>query len=350
MAQKKQWVLKKSVRKNKNAVSGTAEKKRREEEVRAYVREFLAQLPHTPEDEDKTDKIARFVFRKRKLPVGQSRILAAAILWVYERVNFLREKDGAWNQEGIAKVGNAGKSTVGKKAAEIMKMLDIDMLDQRFARAEMADKHPMMHMKVHPESGYIFSDDDKKFSGVFGFPLMRKKEDYYYDAMEHLNEGNLNGAERLLKKAVDIDEHYVAAYVGLTEVYRFKENEKKRRECVERGFEETLRVFPKWPKQMEWGYMENREYMRAIAEKGMLHADNGDNAEAEKWYRLLLKLNPGDNQGIRYLIAGLFENISGEEIDEMTEEGNKKQDWSKLEDLVARQNAKHKFWNPPREE
>lgn len=187
----------------------------------------------------------------------------------------------------------------------------------------------------------------QKYVRTFLKKLPHTKEDYYYDAMEYMNAGDLNGSARLLRKALEIDEHYVEAYVGLTWVYRQKGNEKKREEYVERALEETKKLFPKWKGIREWAWFEHRPYLRAIGEKGMMHADRGDNEEAEKWYRLLLKLNPNDNQGIRYLIAAMLEGISGEEVDEMTHRGNEKQDWSEQEEMVERQNKKHKFWEPP---
>jgi len=36
------------------------------------------------------------------------------------------------------------------------------------------------------------------------------------------------------------------------------------------------------------------------------------------------------------------------EINEMFDEGNEKQNWDKLENLVKKQNAKHKFWKEPK--
>jgi len=58
-------------------------------------------------------------------------------------------------------------------------------------------------------------------------------------------------------------------------------------------------------------------------------------------------MNPNDNQGVRYTLAGLYAGISGSEINEMFDEGNKKQDWSKLEELVDTQNKKNLFWKKP---
>jgi len=76
------------------------------------------------------------------------------------------------------------------------------------------------------------------------------KEDYYYDAMDLLNEGNYSDAIKLLKQAIKIDPHYVGAYVGMFTVYSERKNKKKYREYVDKAFEETKQKFPKWPQKL----------------------------------------------------------------------------------------------------
>jgi tetratricopeptide (TPR) repeat protein len=55
-----------------------------------------------------------------------------------------------------------------------------------------------------------------------------------------------------------------------------------------------------------WGLLETRPYMRALAGKAnsLWRLKRGD--EAIKAYQELLRLNPGDNQGIRYILVDLF--------------------------------------------
>jgi len=95
---------------------------------------------------------------------------------------------------------------------------------------------------------------------------------------------------------------------------------------------------------MPWRILENRQYLRAICGKACVYHIEGNFKEADKLYRLLLKLNPNDNQGVRYLIAGMFAGLSPKDIDKLFDEGNKLQNWDKLERLVKEQNEKHQFW------
>lgn len=177
-------------------------------------------------------------------------------------------------------------------------------------------------------------------------------EDMYYDAMKLVDDGGKAGAtkaEKLLRKAIESDPHRVQAYVGLAHVYGTTGDKQKAEEVIQKAYAETVDQFPVWSDEMEWGYIENRPYMRAIQYQADLYADEGKKEAAIELYRLLLRLNPNDNQGVRYTISGVYAGISGEKINDMFDEGNEKQDWDALEDLVAAQNAKHHFWEAPGE-
>jgi len=177
----------------------------------------------------------------------------------------------------------------------------------------------------------------------------KKIHDYYYDAMEYLNIGDTSNARKLLKKSIELDPDYVEAYVGMTATYREMGDFKKEKEFADLGFEKTREKFPQWPEEMSWGEIENRQYLRAICYKADTCQISGDLKQAEELYRLILKMNPRDNQGVRYLIAGMFAGLGPQDIDDMFDEGNKKQDWSKLEILMWEQNKQHHFWEAPEE-
>jgi len=172
--------------------------------------------------------------------------------------------------------------------------------------------------------------------------------DYYYDAMELISDGDLPKAEKLLKKALVLDPSFVAAHVGMVALYQAGGYNEGVREFTESGYEETKKRFKKWPEDMTWGVLENRQFMRAICYKAALCHVDGETEEADKLYRLLLKFTPHDNQGVRYLLAGMYADISPDEVDDLTDEGNEKQDWSALENMLSKQNAKHHFWKEPK--
>ncbi len=189
------------------------------------------------------------------------------------------------------------------------------------------------------------NNDWKDFNMAMRVP---NKNNLYYDAMEQINMSNLKEAEKLLRQALGLDLDYVQTYIGFTHLYGQSGQSKEANRYIQMAFEKTKKEFPKWPKEMPWGILENRAYLRAIQYQADLYIDNKEEEKGIELYKLLLKLNPSDNQGVRYVLAGLYAGIDGQKINKMFDEGNEKQDWSKLEELVASQNKKHKFWVEPK--
>jgi len=69
-----------------------------------------------------------------------------------------------------------------------------------------------------------------------------------------------------------------------------------------------------------WGLIETRPYMRALAGLADCLWSTGRKDEAIKNYWELLRLNPGDNQGIRYVLGfRLLEENCPDELDKLFE-------------------------------
>jgi len=106
-----------------------------------------------------------------------------------------------------------------------------------------------------------------------------------------------------LTRAVEIDEDFVAGYVGLTEVYENCGEEEEK--YTEIAWRKTLKKFPQWPpEELNWGLIKNRQYFRAICNKAMLKGGGK----------------------------------------------RRKQNWSKIENLFREENKKHKFFKYPAED
>ncbi len=175
-------------------------------------------------------------------------------------------------------------------------------------------------------------------------------DEYYYDAMESIEDvpaGNTR-AERLLKEALKIDETYVQTWIGLANVYDVAKKKKRGEECIKRAYDETVKQFPTWPPRMEWGVLEHRPYLRAIHWRGELYMDGGEIEKGLELLRLCLKLNPNDNQGIRYIVAMNYAGRPLEDVNTLTDKGNRLQDWSELDTILTEQNKRHMFWEEPR--
>lgn len=195
------------------------------------------------------------------------------------------------------------------------------------------------------------AEENKKGAIVGGvWDALESVADEYYDALDLINSGHPRQAEKLLLHLLKSKPEYVPAYECLSYVYRDTGNLEKEKKYVRLAYAKTLAKYRKWQKELIWGYTEHRPYLRSILGMATLFHAEDNKREAEKLYRDLLKANPYDNQGVRYLLAALFAGWPPEKADELTEEGNELQDWTKMEVLLAKQNKKHKFWKEPREE
>ncbi len=67
-----------------------------------------------------------------------------------------------------------------------------------------------------------------------------------------------------------------------------------------------------WPKEMLWGYLANRHIMRAIEAYALLCWEDGYLNEALDIFRRLLRVNPYDNQGMRYNILAIRKGLNFE--------------------------------------
>ncbi len=76
-----------------------------------------------------------------------------------------------------------------------------------------------------------------------------------------------------------------------------------------------------------WALIETRPYMRALAGLAECLWNTGQKDEAIKIYWELLRLNPGDNQGIRYMLGFLLlEEKRQDELDKLFEEHDSQQE------------------------
>ena len=172
------------------------------------------------------------------------------------------------------------------------------------------------------------------------------KEDYYYDGLEYFGEEDTMNALICFKKALDLDDKYVDAYNGFGELYMFLKDYNKSKEYYRKAYLLTKEHFNElWPSELSWGILENRQYLRAICGFALCFWKDNNMQEAENLFTLLLKMNPNDNQGSRFVMAAMKEGITFEEFDRIEEKAAEKGDYGLLDQLLERQNRIHKFWS-----
>jgi tetratricopeptide (TPR) repeat protein len=320
------------------------EQKKKQDEIFKLIDSKLSSLNCSVEDTHLIKKLAETYFRKRTgVSSSQPKTTAGGILWAYSKVNFLWEGNHKWSRQGLADLFGASAKTVGDKAAEIHRALKIQLWDERFAREDVANRSPFKNMVVTP-SGMIVPKNMIP-ENIYCPPLRKGKEDYVYGGLELLDEGYIDEALKHFKKALAIDERYIDAYDGIGNAYFLEENYEKAKEYYQKAYTLTKERFKEgWPSTLEWGILENRPYLRAICGFGLCFWKNNNFEEAKRYFALLLKLNPKDDQGARFILAALYENMSFVKFDELEDEANEKGNYDKIEALFQRQNEIHKFW------
>ena len=128
-----------------------------------------------------------------------------------------------------------------------------------------------------------------------------KAQDLVYDAWER---ATARSRIALARKALAISPLCADAYNILAEEARSVE---EARDLYARGVDAgELALGRKGFKEYAghfWGFLETRPYMRARAGLAGVLLKLGDDEAAISHYRDMLELNPGDNQGIRYVLA-----------------------------------------------
>ena len=131
---------------------------------------------------------------------------------------------------------------------------------------------------------------------------IEKTQDLVYDAWER---ATARSRIALARKALGISPLCADAYSLLAEEARSVE---EARDLYAKGVEAGelalgRKGFEKYAGHF-WGFLETRPYMRARAGLAGAVLKLGEDDAAISHYRDMLKLNPGDNQGIRYVLMG----------------------------------------------
>lgn len=139
-------------------------------------------------------------------------------------------------------------------------------------------------------------------------------QDCYFELMEELP-ASPRGAATLLRHLLVLDPDFLDTYTMLAEVYeeRRAKNTCSPESFVSEAYHRACVLISdrhgNWPKDMSWGWQENRHIMRALANYAYLVWEKGHSDIALDIFRRLLEMNPNDNQGARYEILAILLNF-----------------------------------------
>lgn len=134
------------------------------------------------------------------------------------------------------------------------------------------------------------------------------------DAMERNEEGNLEGAESILLHLLSVDLRCLDAHAHLGS-FHFETDPEKALSHYAVGAEiGALSCPPGFDGYLPWSILENRPFLRCLHGLGLCLWRTERLEKAKKIFEWNLKLNPADNQGVRYLLPHLREGTRWEDL------------------------------------
>jgi len=133
--------------------------------------------------------------------------------------------------------------------------------------------------EFHTLSEYIGSDDLKAIDGLE--KIVTKFQNSHIDGFNHLSMSYRNIG------------NYKESFFNATVAYLI-------------GMNSFSDDFNHSKDKLNWGFIENRPFLRSLQILGLEFMYNGDLLRAEQLFKQLLIYNPNDNQGIRYLLTEIY--------------------------------------------
>ncbi len=132
-----------------------------------------------------------------------------------------------------------------------------------------------------------------------------KAEDTLDQGIDLLEHGKEEEAGRCFFRSVEIDPTYADGYTHLANIAWRKSDWKQAEALYRKALELAEPEVKDIPKGSFWSILESRPYMRALNGLGLTVWKQNKLEEAKGIFKRMLDLNPNDNQGIRYLMGPL---------------------------------------------
>jgi tetratricopeptide (TPR) repeat protein len=127
--------------------------------------------------------------------------------------------------------------------------------------------------------------------------------DEFDSGCEFYEQGNLDEAERVFKAVLAQMPDYLDAIHHLALVLSERNLLDQARDLWDQSVRIGRKAFPQDFKlgreRLEWGWLENRPFLRCLHGLALARYDEGEVEEALRLFQELLSLNPNDNQGVR---------------------------------------------------
>lgn len=149
-----------------------------------------------------------------------------------------------------------------------------------------------------------------KDSWIFVWPsIADESEEYFSEGLEYMDSGDVKKAQTLFNKAlsifadhIDIIYHLSLLTNNKTEATRFLSK------ALEIGKQAFVKEFNISRDKLEWGFLENRPFLRVYYKIALDALENKQTTKAIEYFKQILTWNPNDNQGARIVLADIYAN------------------------------------------
>ncbi|ABQ27089.1 tetratricopeptide repeat protein [Geotalea uraniireducens] len=160
---------------------------------------------------------------------------------------------------------------------------------------------------AHPAARAVLEDLGNKEWRFAEIPY--ETEMKFNDLLDARDFGSVTPAEmeRQLRELLHETPNFIDVYHHLAMLLdqRGKRHEAQLlwQQAVNIGMQCFIEKFSAAGNKLEWGWLENRPFLRAYHSLGLQHMESGNTEMALSIFRTIMSLNSGDNQGVRALVV-----------------------------------------------
>ncbi len=147
----------------------------------------------------------------------------------------------------------------------------------------------------------------------------RKVEEKFHRVKGLLNK-DINRLKEEIRKLIEEDPYYLEPYVMLNEIYEIEGDLKKAEEVLEEAYRRAMDLITKdgkIPDRLLWKHPTNRHIIKAILSTGIFYWEIGELEKALEIFRLLYRMDPFDEVGVRYYILAILMGMSFPEFEQV---------------------------------
>ena len=138
------------------------------------------------------------------------------------------------------------------------------------------------------------------------------QEEKIYELKEQWDGTNGIGIRRKLNALIKEAPDLIEAYNFRHDILQLEDHLVAMDKEAKRAYQAVITNYfsdEQFPESMEWGFLENRPILRALYNYAVSCWHPQDKDKAVELFEKLLKMNPNDNQGVRFCLLALYEGM-----------------------------------------